>query len=367
MSKQKEKSEKQIPDRIRDLLDRTSKIGEDMPVYYGDMARPNVDAIPTDIPSLDAILGPCGVPIGRMIEIYGPESSGKTTTALQMAAATQKRGGLVCYIDAEHALDPEWATNIGVNVKEMALSQPDSAENAIKIAEACIDSKIDLVIIDSVAALVPQKELEGDIEDSNVGLQARLMSKACRVLTGKMNKSKTTLVWINQIREKIGITFGSNETTPGGRALKFWSAVRLDIRKVSSIKQGETIIGNTVKIKVVKNKVGPPLKICEFNICFGHPTQTPRPVYGVDKIASLLGVASAIKVVTKNGNFMKYGDSKLGNGENQAINTLLSDQELYNKLHAEVYGAMTKDSGTNILEMTDEELIEFSTESEGEE
>ena len=291
-----------------------------------------IEAIPTGALSLDLALGIGGVPRGRIVEIYGPESSGKTSLALHIIAEAQRNGGAAAFIDAEHALDPIYARAIGVDIDELLISQPDTGEQALEIADMLIRSgALDVVVIDSVAALVPRAELEGDMGDTHVGLQARLMSQALRKLAGTINRSHTTAVFINQIREKIGVMFGSPETTPGGRALKFYASVRIDIRRIESIKVGTENIGNRVRTKIVKNKVAPPFRLAEFDIMFGE---------GISREGSLLDVAVEEGIVRKAGAWFTYENDQLGQGREKAKDYLRQNPELAMQLHDEVLRAV---------------------------
>lgn len=292
----------------------------------GEGGAMEVEGISTGALSLDLALGGKGLPRGRMIEIFGPESSGKTTIALQVVANAQKKGGIAAYIDAEHALDPSWCKKIGVDIESLLVSQPGSAEEALQIAEELVTcNALDVVVVDSVAALVPKAELEGEIGDTFVGVQARLMSQALRKLTGKVSKSKCILIFINQIREKIGVMFGSPETTPGGRALKFYASCRLDVRRIGPVKEGEEVVGSRVKIKIVKNKVAPPFRVCEFDMMYSG---------GISREGDLLDLAMADKLVDKSGSWFNYGDLRLGQGRENA--------KVYLRDHAEIAEELTR-------------------------
>ncbi|MBR6342698.1 MAG: recombinase RecA, partial [Selenomonadaceae bacterium] len=288
----------------------------------------NVEVIPTGILPLDIALGVGGVPRGRIIEVYGPESSGKTTVTLHMIAEAQKAGGIAAFIDAEHALDPVYAQKLGVNIDDLLISQPDTGEQALDIVEALVRSgAIDIIVVDSVAALVPKSEIEGDMGDSHVGLHARLMSQAMRKLTGVISKSGTVAVFINQIREKVGVMFGNPETTTGGRALKFYASVRLDVRRIDSIKQGADVIGSRTKVKVVKNKVAPPFKQAEFDIMYGE---------GVSKIGSLIDMAVEMDIVDKSGAWFSYGGTRLGQGKENAKTAILEQPGLADEIEGKI-------------------------------
>ena len=288
----------------------------------------NVEVIPTGSIGLNAALGVGGYPKGRIIEIYGPESSGKTTLAIHAIAECQKAGGIAAFIDAEHAFDRFYAANLGVDIDNLYISQPDNGEQALEIADQLIrSSAIDIIVIDSVAALTPKKEIEGDMGDSAVGLQARLMSQALRKLTSTIAKTNTTCIFINQLREKIGVMFGNPETTTGGNALKFYASVRVDVRKSTPVKDGDNILGNLTKVKVVKNKVAPPFRKCEFEIIFGE---------GISKVGEIIDLATEYDIIKKSGSWFAYGDSKLGQGRD-AVKLMLKDNpELCEELEAKI-------------------------------
>ena len=288
----------------------------------------NIETIPTGSLSLDIALGLGGIPKGRIIEIYGPESSGKTTVTLHMIAEVQKRGGIAGFIDAEHALDPVYAKNIGVDIDNLYISQPDSGEQALEIAETMVRSgAIDIVVIDSVAALVPKAEIDGDMGDSHVGLHARLMSQALRKLTAVISKSNCAVVFINQLREKVGVMFGNPETTTGGRALKFYSSVRMDVRRIESLKQSGEVIGNRTRIRIVKNKIAPPFKEAEFDIMFGK---------GISYAGDVLDLAAKVDIVNKSGAWYNYGGNKIGQGRENAKNYLLAHPEVLSEIDRKV-------------------------------
>ena len=294
----------------------------------GEEEHVKTDAEPTGSLSLDIAIGVGGYPKGRIIEIFGPESSGKTTLALHAIAEVQKNGGTAAFIDAEHALDPIYAKNLGVNLNDLLLSQPDTGEQALEICKALIQSEaVNIIIIDSVAALVPQAELEGDIGDSHVGLQARMMSQALRSLSGAISKTNTICIFINQLREKVGVLFGNPETTPGGRALKYYASVRLDIRRAESIKNGEKIIGNRVNVKVVKNKVAPPFKIACLDIMYGE---------GISKEGELIDLASEIGIIDRSGAWYSYEGDKIGQGKENTKIYLKNNPEIYTEIYNKV-------------------------------
>ncbi len=294
-------------------------------------ASMNVETVPTGSLSLDIALGLGGVPRGRIVEIYGPESSGKTTVALHMVAEVQKRGGIAGFIDAEHALDPVYARNIGVDIDNLYISQPDNGEQALEITETMVRSgAVDIVIVDSVAALVPKAEIDGDMGDSHVGLQARMMSQACRKLTAAISKTNCIVIFINQLREKVGVMFGSPETTTGGRALKFYSSVRLDIRRIEALKQGGEVVGNRTRVKVVKNKVAPPFREAEFDIMFGR---------GISREGDILDLAVAQNVIQKSGAWFAYGENKIGQGRENAKQFLKEHPEVLDQVERQVRAA----------------------------
>ena len=304
------------------------QFGKGAIMKFGESEVQKVEAIPTGCLTLDMALGIGGIPRGRIIEIYGPESSGKTTVALHMIAETQKEGGMAAFIDAEHALDPYYAQNLGVQINDLYIAQPDSGEQALNITETLVRSNsIDLIVVDSVAALTPQAEIDGEIGDSNVGLQARLMSQAMRKLTAICNKSRCSIVFINQLREKVGVMYGNPEVTTGGKALKFYSSVRIDIRKADAIKDGSEVIGNHTKARIVKNKVAPPFKVAEFDILFGK---------GISQNGCVLDVATDLGIVEKSGSWFSYNDEKIGQGRDKTLDYLNKNPEVFNEINEKV-------------------------------
>lgn len=319
-------------DRLKALDAALSQIekqyGKGSVMKLGDTSHMQVETVPTGSLSLDIALGAGGVPKGRIVEIYGPESSGKTTVALHMVAEVQKRGGIAGFIDAEHALDPVYARNIGVDIDNLYISQPDNGEQALEITETMVRSgAVDIVIVDSVAALVPKAEIEGDMGDSHVGLQARLMSQALRKLTSVVSKTNCIVIFINQLREKIGVMFGNPETTTGGRALKFYASVRLDVRRTEALKQGGEVIGNHTKVKVVKNKIAPPFKEAEFDIMFGQ---------GISTIGDILDLAANCGIVNKSGAWYAYNDAKIGQGRENAKQYLKENCQICDEIERKV-------------------------------
>ena len=304
------------------------QFGKGSVMKLGDFSAMNVEAIPTGALSLDVALGIGGIPRGRIIEVFGPESSGKTTLALHLIAEAQKMGGEAAFIDAENALDPVYEKHLGVDIDNLIVSQPDTGEQALEIAEALVRSgALDIIVVDSVAALVPKAEIDGDMGDAHVGLQARLMSQALRKLAGVINKSKCVIVFINQLREKVGIMFGNPETTPGGRALKFYSSVRLDIRRVESIKQDGEVIGNRTRVKVVKNKVAPPFREAEFDIIYGK---------GISKEGNILDIAVNLDIIEKSGSWFSYKGERIGQGRENAKQYLLDNPEIMNEVENKI-------------------------------
>lgn len=325
-------------DKIKALESALAQIekqyGKGSVMKLGDTQKMNVEVVPTGSLSLDLALGVGGIPKGRIVEVYGPESSGKTTVALHMVAEVQKRGGIAGFIDAEHALDPVYAKNIGVDIDNLYISQPDNGEQALEITETMVRSgAVDIVIVDSVAALVPKAEIEGDMGDSHIGLQARLMSQALRKLTASISRSNCIVIFINQLREKVGVMFGNPETTTGGRALKFYASVRLDVRRIENLKAGGEFVGSRTRIKVVKNKVAPPFKEAEFDIMFGK---------GISKEGDILDLAAEEGIIVKSGAWFAYNDAKIGQGRDNAKNFLMENPDIMAEVEQKVrekYGA----------------------------
>jgi recombination protein RecA len=316
------------------ILSIEKQFGSGSIMKLGSAARQQVDFIPTGSIALDLALGVGGIPRGRITEIFGPESSGKTTVCQHVIAEAQKRGGVAAFIDVEHALDPGYARACGVNVDELLVSQPDTGEQALEITETLIRSGgVDVVVVDSVAALVPRAEIEGEMGDSFVGIQARLMSQALRKLTGAVSRSNTSLVFTNQLREKIGVMFGNPETTPGGRALKFYASVRLDIRRVETIKTGTESVGNRVRVKVVKNKVAPPFRVAEFDVMYGE---------GVSKEGGLLDVGVAMDIVTKTGAWFTFGETRLGQGREASKDFLKTNKDVAEEIERRIRGKINE-------------------------
>jgi recombination protein RecA len=323
------------------------QFGKGSVMKMGEKTDTKISTFPSGSLALDAALGVGGYPRGRIIEVYGPESSGKTTVALHAIAEVQAKGGQAAFIDAEHALDPNYAQKLGVNIDELLLSQPDTGEQALEIAEALVRSgAVDIIVIDSVAALVPKAEIEGEMGDSHVGLQARLMSQALRKLSGAINNTKTIAIFINQIREKIGVMFGNPETTPGGRALKFYSTIRIEVRRAEALKQGNDIVGNKTKIKVVKNKVAPPFRTAEVDIMYGE---------GISKEGEIIDLGSELDIVQKSGSWYSYNDERLGQGRENAKLFLKENQSIRLEIHQKIRDHYGLDGDKTITETVDDD------------
>lgn len=326
------------------------QFGKGSIMKLGSDSKLDIETIPTGSLALDLALGVGGIPKGRIIEIYGPESSGKTTLALHILAETQKKDGIAAFIDAEHALDPTYAKNLGVDIENLIISQPDTGEQALEITESLVRSNaVDVIVVDSVAALVPKAEIEGEMGDSHIGLQARLMSQALRKLTGAINRSKSSVIFINQLREKVGVMFGNPETTTGGRALKFYSTIRLDIRRIENLKQGDNIVGNRVRVKVVKNKVAPPFKQAEFDIMYGK---------GISKEGTILDVGVDAGIVDKSGAWYSYNEHRLGQGRENSKDFLKENEEISREIELkirDVYGLVNHENKAEESEDNTEE------------
>ncbi|CBH21799.1 DNA strand exchange and recombination protein with protease and nuclease activity [Acetoanaerobium sticklandii] len=324
--------EKRMEEKRKALDAAIAKIEKDFGkgsiMTLGENAKMNIETISTGSIGLDVAIGIGGLPKGRIVEIYGPESSGKTTVALHAVAEAQKLGGIAAFVDAEHALDPVYAKALGVDIDKLIVSQPDTGEQALEITESLVRSgAIDIIVVDSVAALVPKAEIEGEMGDSHIGLQARLMSQALRKLAGSINKSKTITIFINQLREKVGVMFGNPETTTGGRALKFYASVRLDVRKIDIIKQGDTMLGSRTRVKVVKNKVAPPFKQCEFDIMYGQ---------GISKVGELVDIGANLDIIKKSGAWYSYNEERLGQGRENVKQFFMENPELMNEVESKV-------------------------------
>lgn len=347
-----------MADDRRTALDAALKkieknFGKGSIMKLGEKVDQQISTVPSGSLALDVALGVGGYPRGRIIEVYGPESSGKTTVALHAIAEVQKQGGTAAFIDAEHALDPSYAKKLGVNIDELLLSQPDTGEQGLEIADALVSSgAVDIIVIDSVAALVPRAEIDGEMGDTHVGLQARLMSQALRKLSGTINKTKTIAIFINQIREKVGVMFGNPETTPGGRALKFYATVRLEVRRSEQLKQGSDIVGNRTKIKVVKNKVAPPFKVAEIDIMYGE---------GISQEGELLDMAVDVDLVDKSGAWYSYNGERVGQGRENVKNYMKDHPEMVSELLAKVRDAYGIGDGTTIevIESSEQEALDL--------
>ena len=343
---------KEVKDAKREALDQAllqieKQFGKGAIMKLGDRVNEPIDVIPTGCLTLDIALGIGGIPRGRVIEIYGPESSGKTTVSLHIVAEAQKLGGTAAFIDAEHALDPIYAEKLGVVLNDLLVSQPDNGEQALNICETLVKSgSVDIVVVDSVAALTPKAEIDGEMGDSHVGLQARMMSQALRKLTGVINKSNTTVIFINQLREKVGVMFGSPETTTGGKALKFYSSIRLDVRRKDAIKDGTEIIGNRTVVKVVKNKLAPPFRTAEFDIVYGQ---------GISQVGCVVDLALAQDIIKKSGSWFSYNDEKIAQGKENVKTFLEKNPEIYNEIFESVKNAYSSNSTSVVVDEETEE------------
>lgn len=366
------KEKRAIPKNLEELQKGIEKEFGSGAIMRGRGSIVNVDVFSTGVPTIDLALGCGGIPQGRIIEVYGAESSGKTTTCLQFIAACQKhvfkdkkRRGVAALIDAEHALDPKWAERVGVNMEELLVSQPESGEEALTLVERLVDSElVNLIVVDSVAALTPKAIIDGEIGDSTMAALAQLMSKAMGRIKGKCNKTKTTVIFINQVREKVGIVFGNPELTPGGRALKFYASVRAEVKKGSPIKDGTVTVGFRPSIKIVKNKVAPPFMIGEYDICVGT---RERPIFGIDIVSSLIEVATNCKLLSRNGSFYVYGDKKLGNGLANASAALRNDPVLLEDLRKKTYDIMLGDLANVTKVEEDDSHDSFDEDEESQE
>lgn len=347
-----ESREKALAEALKNI---EKNYGKGAVMKLGEKADTKIKTVPSGSLALDVALGVGGYPRGRIIEVYGPESSGKTTVALHAVAEVQKAGGIAAFIDAEHALDPDYAQNLGVNIDDLLLSQPDTGEQGLNIAEALVSSgAVDIVVIDSVAALVPRAEIDGEMGDTHVGLQARLMSQALRKLSGTINKTKTIALFINQIREKVGVMFGNPEVTPGGRALKFYATIRLEVRRAEQIKDGTNVIGNRTKIKVVKNKVAPPFKVAEVDIMYGQ---------GISQVGELIDMAADVDIIKKSGSWYSYGEDRIGQGRENVKKYLMENLEVKDIIERKVrshfnIGEEYKEDETAVEVSPDLELVE---------
>ena len=338
------------------LANIEKQFGKGAIMRLGENVTMNVDKISTGSLSLDVALGIGGVPRGRVVEIYGPESSGKTTIALHIAAEAQKKGGTAAFIDVEHALDPIYAGALGVDIDSLLVSQPDTGEQAMEICEALVRSgAIDVVVVDSVAAMVPRAEIEGEMGDSHVGLQARLMSQALRKLTGSIGKTNTVVVFINQLREKVGVMYGNPETTPGGRALKYYSSVRIDVRRIETIKNGGEFVGNRTRAKVVKNKVAPPFKEAEFDIIFGQ---------GISKVGEILDIGVNMGIISKSGSWFSYGDRRLGQGRDNIKELFMNEPEFAKEVEEKVFAKLSEATQKTVNKFAAAKKAEASEEVE---